>query len=146
HSALKFLFTKQDAKPRLIRWILLLQEFDLEIKDKKGAENLAADHLSRLEHPYSKDLNDVEINDNFPEEQLFVISTLKESLVPWFADIANYLVARILPKEMNHQQKKKFFADLKHYFWEEPFLFKICADQMIWRCVSHDEGWKILFH
>ncbi|GKE76653.1 reverse transcriptase domain-containing protein, partial [Tanacetum coccineum] len=51
HSALQYLFTKQDAKPRLIRWILLLQEFDIEIRDKKCAENLAVDHLSRLENP-----------------------------------------------------------------------------------------------
>ena len=73
HSALKYLLNKLDAKPRLIRWILLLQEFDLEIKDKKGAENLAADHLSRLENPYVGKLEEEEINDSFPEEKLYSI-------------------------------------------------------------------------
>ncbi|GJY67912.1 reverse transcriptase domain-containing protein [Tanacetum coccineum] len=74
HSALRYLFTKQDVKPRLIRWILLLQEFDIEIRDKKGAENLAADHLSRLENPDLGKLTRAEIRDLFPEEQLMAIS------------------------------------------------------------------------
>nr|GEW71024.1 reverse transcriptase domain-containing protein [Tanacetum cinerariifolium] len=55
HSALKYLFNKQDAKPRLIRWVLLLQEFDIIVRDKKGDENLAADHLSRLENPHQSE-------------------------------------------------------------------------------------------
>ena len=70
HSAIKYLMDKKDAKPRLIKWVLMLQEFDLEIKDKKGIENLVADHLSRLEGP----INDVHINDNFPDEQLLAMS------------------------------------------------------------------------
>ncbi|GJV46848.1 reverse transcriptase domain-containing protein [Tanacetum coccineum] len=74
HSALRYLFTKQDAKPWLIRWILLLQEFDIEIRDKKGAENLAADHLSRLENPDLGKLTKSKIRDLFPEEQLMTIS------------------------------------------------------------------------
>ncbi|GKA10891.1 reverse transcriptase domain-containing protein [Tanacetum coccineum] len=73
HSALRYLFTKQDAKPRLIRWILLLQEFDIEIRDKKGAENLAADHLSRLENPDLGKLTRAEIRDLFPEERIMAI-------------------------------------------------------------------------
>ncbi|GJS07613.1 reverse transcriptase domain-containing protein [Tanacetum coccineum] len=64
HSALKYLLAKQDAKPRLLRWILLLQEFDVVIRDKKGAENLAADHLSRLENPHQSKLEKKEIYGN----------------------------------------------------------------------------------
>ena len=77
HSTIKYLMTKKDAKPRLIRWVLLLQEFDIEIKDKKGIENLVMDHLSRLEGPR----DEVHVNDIFPNEQLLVIEDIK--LVPW---------------------------------------------------------------
>ncbi|GJW15244.1 reverse transcriptase domain-containing protein [Tanacetum coccineum] len=119
HSALKNLFKKQDAKPRLIRWILLLQEFDIEIKDRKGTENIAADHLSRIENDESSD--DSEVDYNFSGETLMEINTKDE---PWLADFANYLVTDIIPKGMTYQQKNKFFSDLKHYFLEEPYLFK----------------------
>ncbi|GJX18740.1 reverse transcriptase domain-containing protein [Tanacetum coccineum] len=139
HSALRHLFKKQDAKPRLIRWILLLQEFDIEIKDRKGTENVAADHLSRIENDESS--NDSEVDDNFPGETLMEINTKDE---PWFADFANYLVGDIIPKGMTYQQKNKFFSDLKHYFWEEPYLFKVCSDGMIRRCISGPETRTIL--
>ncbi|GJY76416.1 reverse transcriptase domain-containing protein [Tanacetum coccineum] len=139
HSALRHLFKKQDAKPRLIRWILLLQEFDIEIKDRKGTENVAADHLSRIENDETSD--DSEVDDNFPGETLMKIDTRDE---PWFADFANYLVSDIIPKGMTYQQKNKFFSDLKHYFWEEPYLFKVCSDGMIRRCVSGPETRTIL--
>ncbi|GJW86938.1 reverse transcriptase domain-containing protein [Tanacetum coccineum] len=72
HSALKYLFAKQDAKPRLLWWILLLQEFDVIIRDKKGAENLAADHLSRLENPHQDVLENKEITETFPLETLVI--------------------------------------------------------------------------
>ncbi|GJY92996.1 reverse transcriptase domain-containing protein [Tanacetum coccineum] len=74
HSTLKYLLAKQDAKPRLLWWILLLQEFDVIIHDKKGAENLAADHLSRLENPYQGDLEKKEINETFPLETLRMLT------------------------------------------------------------------------
>nr|GEU68339.1 reverse transcriptase domain-containing protein [Tanacetum cinerariifolium] len=90
HSALKYLLAKQDAKPRLLRWILLLQEFDVIIRDKKGAKNLAADHLSRLENPHQDDLEKKEINETFPLETLGMISSRSNSSTPWLVDIANY--------------------------------------------------------
>ncbi|GKB15949.1 reverse transcriptase domain-containing protein [Tanacetum coccineum] len=106
-------------------------EFDIEIKDIKGTENVAADHLSRIKNDESSD--DSEVDDNFPRETLIEINTKNE---PWFKDFANYLVADIIPKGMTYQQKNKFFYDLKHYFWEEPYLFKVCSNGMIRRCVS----------
>nr|GEY35716.1 reverse transcriptase domain-containing protein [Tanacetum cinerariifolium] len=70
HSALKYLFAKKDAKARLLRWILLLQEFDFKVIDTKGAENYAADHLSRLKNPYENIFDSKEINETFPLESL----------------------------------------------------------------------------
>ena len=87
HSAIKYLMIKKDAKPRLIRWVLLLQEFDVEIKDKKGTENLVADHLSRLEGAS----DDIQVHDDFPDERILAIEDKRA--VPWFADYVNYLVA-----------------------------------------------------
>ena len=91
HSTIKYLMTKKYAKPRLIRWVLLLQEFDLEIKDKKGTENLVADHLSRLEGSS----NEIQITDDFPNERLLAIED--KNPVPWFTDLVNYFVAKVLP-------------------------------------------------
>ncbi|GJS37142.1 reverse transcriptase domain-containing protein [Tanacetum coccineum] len=144
HSALKYLLAKQDAKPRLLRWILLLQEFDVIIRDKKGAENLAADHLSRLENPHQSDLEKKEITETFPLETLGMVTFRGDSSTPWFADIANYHAGNFIVKGMSSQQKKKFFKDVKHYFWDDPYLFRICADQMIRRCVHGQEAVDIL--
>nr|GEW89974.1 reverse transcriptase domain-containing protein [Tanacetum cinerariifolium] len=144
HSALKYLFSKQDAKPRLLRWVLLLQEFDIIIRDKKGVENLAADHLSRLENAHQSVLDKKEINETFPLETLNMVSFRGDSSTSWFADLANYHAANFISKGMSSQQKNKFFKDVKHYFWDDPFLFKICADQIIRRCVHGQEAIDIL--
>ncbi|GJU40709.1 putative reverse transcriptase domain-containing protein [Tanacetum coccineum] len=114
-------------------------EFDIEIKDRKGTENVAADHLSRIENDEISD--DSKVNDNFPVETLMEINTKDE---PWFTDFANYLVGDIIPKGMTYQQKNNFFFYLKHYFWEEPYLFKICSDGMNRRCISGPETQTIL--
>nr|GEW61796.1 reverse transcriptase domain-containing protein [Tanacetum cinerariifolium] len=95
---------------------ILEEDFDAlldegKIKDKKGTENVAADHLSRIENNETSD--DSKVDDNFPRETLMEINTRNE---PWFADFENYLVGDIIPKEMTYQQKNKFFSDLKHCF------------------------------
>ncbi|GKB74993.1 DNA-directed DNA polymerase, partial [Tanacetum coccineum] len=110
--------------------------------DKKGAENLAANHLSRLENPDLGKLTRAEIRDLFPEERIMAISD-KDS-EPWYADYANYLASRILLFRSTRQEKQKFFSDLRHYFWDEPFLFKQYADRIIRRCVAGDEATQIL--
>ncbi|GJS16929.1 reverse transcriptase domain-containing protein [Tanacetum coccineum] len=86
-----------DAKPRLIRWVLLLQGFNIEIKDKKGAENLAADHLSRLENPNIRILTEREIADEFPDEHLMVLKITPDNDEPWYADYVNYIVGKVTP-------------------------------------------------
>ncbi|RVX03768.1 Pol polyprotein [Vitis vinifera] len=117
----------------------LLQEFDLQIKDKKGVENVVADHLSRLVIAHNS--HPLPINDDFPEESLmFLVKT------PWYAHIANYLVTGEIPSEWNAQDRKHFFAKIHSYYWEEPFLFKYCADQIIRKCVPEDEQQGILSH
>ncbi|XP_062158733.1 uncharacterized protein LOC133866210 [Alnus glutinosa] len=82
HAALRYLFAKKDAKSRLIRWILLLHEFDIEIQDKKGSKNVVADHLSRLIVDFTEEATS--IFETFPDEQLMHIAHTPS---PWFADI-----------------------------------------------------------
>ncbi|XP_026398708.1 uncharacterized protein LOC113294529 [Papaver somniferum] len=108
HAALKYLLSKKDVKARLIRWILLLQEFNPEIRDKKG--------------------------ESFPDEQLMLVSEM-----PWFADIVNYLVTGRMPLHWSKQGRSKFLAEVKYFFWDDPYLFKYCPDQLIRRCVPNSE-------
>ncbi|WJZ97355.1 hypothetical protein VitviT2T_015964 [Vitis vinifera] len=139
HSTLKYLLTKQNAKARLIRWILLLQEFDLQIRDKKGVENVVADHLSRLAIAHNSHV--LPINDDFPEESLMLLAKTH-----WYAHIANYLVIGEVPSGWKAQDRKHFFAKIHAYYWEESFLFKYCADQIIRKCVPKEEQQGILSH
>ncbi|GJR72805.1 reverse transcriptase domain-containing protein, partial [Tanacetum coccineum] len=119
-------------------------EFDFKVIDTKGAENYAADHLSRLENPYENVFDPKEINETFPLETLNLVTTDDDQNTSWFADLANYHVGNFLVNGMTSQQKKKFFKDVKHYFWDDPYLFRTCADQIIRRCVFGQEALEIL--
>nr|GEU92623.1 reverse transcriptase domain-containing protein [Tanacetum cinerariifolium] len=145
---LAMLFAKKDSKARLLRWVLLLQELTFKVVDTKGAKNLAADHLSRLENPHQNVLDPKEINESFPLKTLNLVSTRGNQSTSWFADFANYHTGNFIVKGMSSQQKSKFFKDVKHYFWDDPYLFKICVEQVIRRYVSGQEAVEILkaFH
>nr|GEV26518.1 reverse transcriptase domain-containing protein [Tanacetum cinerariifolium] len=143
HSALKYLFAKKESKARLLRWNLLLQEFDFNVIDTRGAENYAADHLSRLENPYENVFDPKEINETFPLESLNKI-THPDPSTPWFADFANYHARKFIINGMTTQQKQKIFKDARHYFWDDPYLFRTCPDQIICRCVASQEAIDIL--
>jgi hypothetical protein len=125
HAALKYLLTKKDAKPRLIRWILLLEKFDLEIRDKKGVENSVADHLSHLQFEESAWLP---INDYMRDDTLLKVSTTN----PWYANIINYIVAGYIPPGAD---KKKIIEDSRLHLWVDPYLDRVCVDGLLKRCI-----------
>jgi hypothetical protein len=139
HATLKYLFSNKDAKSRLIRWILLLQEFDIEIQDKKGSENVVDDDLSRLIVDFNEDV--VPIAEMFPDEQLMHISQIP---TPWFTDIVNYLVTTQIPSHWTKQDKSKFLARAKYFFWDDPYLFKYCPYHIIRRCIPESDHKNIL--
>nr|GEW79301.1 reverse transcriptase domain-containing protein [Tanacetum cinerariifolium] len=97
HSTLKYLFAKKDAKARLLRWILLLQEFDFKVIDTRGAESYAADHHLRLENSYENAFDPKEINKTFPLESLNKVAH-EDPSTPWFADLANYHAGNFIIK------------------------------------------------
>ncbi|XP_022870955.1 uncharacterized protein LOC111390181 [Olea europaea var. sylvestris] len=112
HAALKYLFEKKDAKPRLIRWV--------------------ADHLSRLEQ--LRDSDDIDINKVFTDERLLQI---EKAL--WYADIVNYIASDCMDLDLTYQQKKKLLHEAKFYYWDDPNLYRRDAYQIIRRCVPEDE-------
>ncbi|GJW17990.1 reverse transcriptase domain-containing protein [Tanacetum coccineum] len=123
HGPFRFKIPLQQERcqARLLRWVLLLQEIDFKVNDTKGAENYAADHLSRLiENPYENVFDPKEINETFPLETL---NTVTSHSTPWFADIANYHAGNFLIKGMSTQQKRKCV------FGQEALeIFKACHE------------------
>lgn len=143
HSALKYLLTKKDAKPRLIRWILLLQEFDIEIRDKPGRENVVADHLSRLE--CGGDDCSIPIVENFPDEQLLAITSHG---LPWYSNLVNYLASggSYIPEDLVYHEVRKLKRDASRFIWDDPYLWKEGKDQVLRRCIPDWEVPDILKH
>ncbi|XP_016571210.2 uncharacterized protein LOC107869164 [Capsicum annuum] len=130
HAAIKYLVNKKDAKPRLIKWILLLQEFDLEVRDSKGAENQVVDHLSWLESQTHVTDDFLSIKEEFPDEKLMALAAVD---VPRYADIVNLIVCALYPPDATTQQKKKLLHDSCAYIWDESYLFKQGPDGVIHR-------------
>jgi len=132
HAALKYLLSKKDSKARLMRWILLLQEFDITIKDKKGTKNVVADYLLRLTTDSRSDITP--IDDYLLDESLLFVSTM-----PWFANIVKFLVLGQLPAHWSTLDKRKFLNEVKNFYWDDPYLFKYCPDQIFRRCIPDNE-------
>ncbi|XP_061356375.1 uncharacterized protein LOC133300801 [Gastrolobium bilobum] len=117
--------------------MLLLQEFDIEIKDRSGAKNQVADHLSRIT---SLPSDPVPIGDDFPDEQLLQL----QGKFPWFVDLVNYLVAGALPVDSTKAQILKLKSESKYYVWDDPYLWRFCSDQVVRRCVPDSETISVL--
>ncbi|XP_074265593.1 uncharacterized protein LOC141588034 [Silene latifolia] len=133
------LVSKKESKPRLMRWVLLLSEFDVELKDKKGSTNTVADHLSRIIQEDSL-VPQSSIKETFPDEALLALMSTE----PWYAHIVNYLVLGKFPPGLTRHQRDKIKSDSKYYVWDDPYLWKFCADQVIRRCVPDTEIMSIL--
>nr|GEX89724.1 reverse transcriptase domain-containing protein [Tanacetum cinerariifolium] len=118
--------------------ILIAPDWDLPFELMCDASDFA------IENPHKNVLDPKEINESFPLEILNMVSSRSNSSTPWFADFSNYNEGNFVVKGISYQQKNKFFKDVNHYFWDGPFLFKICADQVIRRCVHGQEAIDIL--
>ncbi|GKC07365.1 reverse transcriptase domain-containing protein [Tanacetum coccineum] len=116
HFVLKYLFSIQDATPRLIR----------------------------LENPDLGVFTEEEITDEFPDEHLMMLKAKPNDDEPWYANYVNYIVGKIVPSRWT--PKKRFFSQVKNYFWDEPYAFRLCLDNIIRRCIVGGEILEILAH
>ncbi|GKA55706.1 reverse transcriptase domain-containing protein, partial [Tanacetum coccineum] len=116
------------------------------LEKHKEVEDLAADHLSRFENPHMEVLTEREIADKFFDEHLMVLKSKFNNDEPWYADFVNYIVGKVVPPNWTFEKRKRFFSQVKTYFWEEPYAFKLCADNIMRRCVVRSETLEILAH
>jgi len=137
HATIRYLMNKPNVNAHIIRWLLLLQQFDLTIIDKPGKENVVVDFLSRVNFPAGEEGM---VDDQMPDEHLFSISVLS----PWFADIANYLVLAQFPPHLSSKEKSKIVRKSAPFTWIRGNLFKLGLDQILRRCVREEEVFDIL--
>ncbi|KAM2605089.1 hypothetical protein TB2_033927 [Malus domestica] len=114
----------------------LLQEFNIEIRDKKGSENVVPDHLIHLVH----EDDSLPILETFPNEQLLSLEVSE----PWYADLVNYSVTKQVSSTLDKYKRDKLRNDARFYVWDDPYLWKYCPDQIIRRCMHNSEFNSIL--
>lgn len=136
NTVIKYLENKKETKPRITPWIILLQEFNFTIKDRKGLDNPVADHFIRS----SKNKRTIQYKVVFFYEYLFKL----DLHVPWYVDIVNYLVTSYLPIHFSYNEKYKLKSESKYYVWESSYLWKIGLDQIVRRRVAKNEHESIL--
>jgi hypothetical protein len=112
----------------------LLQEFDLEIKNKKGIKNYVANHLSRMQF---KNPQELPINDFLRDDMLLKVAGSD----PWYANIVNFKATGYVPPGEN---KRKLIHESHLHLWDEPYLFRVCSDGLLKRCVPAKEATKII--
>jgi hypothetical protein len=122
------------SKPHLIRWILLLQEFDLEMRDKEGVENSVVDHLSHLQF---EEYVELPINDYMRDDTLLKVSATN----PWYANIINYIVVGYIAPGAD---RKKIIRDSRLHLWDDSYLYQMCTNGLLRRCIPAFETWKVL--
>ncbi|GJS37797.1 reverse transcriptase domain-containing protein [Tanacetum coccineum] len=116
------------------------------LEKHKEAEILAADHLSKFENPHMEVLAEREIANKFFDEHLMVLKSKFNNDEPWYVDFVNYIVGKVVPPNWTFEKRKRFFSQVKTYYWEEPYAFKLCADNIMRRCVARSETLEILAH
>jgi len=136
HTTLKHLLSKKDAKLKLVRWTLLLQEFDYEIRDRKGSENLVDDHLCRVLYDRESKSS---VSKFFLDEQLHAVHP-----DPWYADVVDYLIAGRIPEGWTKNDRNRFFNLTKFIIWDDSYLFKYYFDQVFRRCISDNKARSVL--
>ncbi|GKD43011.1 hypothetical protein Tco_1267656 [Tanacetum coccineum] len=116
------------------------------LEKHKEAEDLAADHLSRFKNPHMEVLTKREIADKSSNEHLMVLKPKSNNDEPWYADFINYIVGKVVPLNWTFKKRKRFFSQVKTYFWGEPYAFKLCANNIMRKCMAGSETLKILAH